>query len=805
MTDDATPGAEPLKEFLSEGEEIVEKLGRDLIVLDARLRRAEPGAEAPADVGAGGVESELLNDIFRGAHSLKGLAGMFGFRELTAVSHNLENLLDALRLGRVTLDASILDLLFAGLDLLGRQVKTAGASSPDGGVSGDGAEGAEIDVFVTRLNAVVGQARGAAAAAAAGLDPAILSVLTEFEEHRLDENLRAGRALYGARASFDLASFDQGLAELTARLKPLGELITTLPGSARSAPGRINFDIVIGSDQPIEAVRTAVEELDAEISALVASAEPSVPDARSAVHSRAPHEASLREGPVQTSEGEPGTRSRPGCPPTAGVPARYPPEGEGVGRAPRQLAAWGGSGGPPSSSLPGVGAAGAPPSAAAPVASPLAGAEAAAAGQAAPVADGGGEASLRSATQTVRVEIGRLDALMTIVGELALEKTVLAGIADHLKQAGGAPALASALTKASRSLEKRLTELQERVMEVRMVPLSQAFDKMARIVRKLSRDAGKEVDLVVSGADTKLDKLIVEEIVDPLMHITRNAIDRGIEPPGERQAAGKPVRGRIDLSAYQKGNHVVIEVADDGQGLDFDRVREVAVARGLLPDDGPPLNAREAFDLLCAPGFSTCDAVTEISGRGVGMDVVKTSIRRLSGVLDFETTRGRGTKMIITLPMTLAIIQALIVSGCGRTYAIPLNQVQENLMIAPGEIRTIDRREVIQLRERTLPIARLERLFRLSRPEGWRPGSSRGDGTLYVVVVGVGDLRMGLVVDELIGQQDVVVKSIGELLKAVRGIAGAADLGNQQTILVLDVGALIDEAIQLGAGRRGVG
>jgi two-component system chemotaxis sensor kinase CheA len=452
-----------------------------------------------------------------------------------------------------------------------------------------------------------------------------------------------------------------------------------------------------------------------------------------------------------------------------------------------------------------VGAAGAPPSAAAPVASPLAGAEAAAAGQAAPVPDGWGEASLRSATQTVRVEIGRLDALMTIVGELALEKTVLAGIADHLKQAGGAPALASALTKASRSLEKRLTELQERVMEVRMVPLSQAFDKMARTVRKLSRDAGKEVDLVVSGADTKLDKLIVEEIVDPLMHITRNAIDHGIEPPGERQAAGKPVRGRIDLSAYQKGNHVVIEVADDGQGLDFDRVREVAVARGLLPDDGPPLKVREAFDLLCAPGFSTCDAVTEISGRGVGMDVVKTSIRRLSGVLDFETTRGRGTKMIITLPMTLAIIQALIVSGCGRTYAIPLNQVQENLMIAPGEIRTIDRREVIQLRERTLPIARLERLFRLEPPEGWRPGSSRGDGTLYVVVVGVGDLRMGLVVDELIGQQDVVVKSIGELLKAVRGIAGAADLGNQQTILVLDVGALIDEAIQLGAGRRGVG
>ncbi len=743
MTDDATPGAEPLKEFLSEGEEIVEKLGRDLVALDGRLRRAAPGAEAPADVGAGGVEPELLNDIFRGAHSLKGLAGMFGFKELTAVSHNLENLLDALRLGRVTLDASILDLLFAGLDLLGREIKAAGVDAPAGGAPGDGAEQTEIDAFITRLNTAAGQAREAAAVAAVGLDPAILSVLTEFEEHRLDENLRAGRALYSIRTSFDLVGFDQGLAELTARLKPLGELITTLPGSAPSAPGQINFDIIIGSDRPIGAVRAAVEGLDAAVSALA--------------------------GPAGKGE--------------AGGLGSEPPGGGAAGTRVAPV----------------------PPAARPAAASPGSGAEAAAAGQAAPVPDGWGEASLRSATQTVRVEIGRLDALMTIVGELVLEKTAIAGIADHLKQVGGAHGLASGLTKASRSLGKKLTELQERVMEVRMVPLSQAFDKMTRAVRKLSRDAGKEVDLVISGADTKLDKLIVEEIVDPLMHVIRNAIDHGIEPPAVRQAAGKPVRGRIDLGAYQKGNHVVIEVTDDGQGLDFDRVREVAVSRGLLPEGAPPLRAREAFDILCAPGFSTCDAVTEISGRGVGMDVVKTSIGRLSGVLDFETARGRGTKIIITLPMTLAIIQALIVSTCGRTYAIPLNQVQENLMIAPGEIRTIERREVIQLRERTLPVARLEGLFCLSRPEGSRPGSSRGDGTLYVVVAGVGDRSMGLVVDELIGQQDVVVKSVGELLKGLGGIAGAADLGNQQTILVLDVGALIDEAIKLGAGRRGVG
>lgn len=747
MTDTAAPGGEPLKEFLFEGEEIVEKLGRDLIALDARLRQAEPGAR---DEAAGsGVEPELLNNIFRGAHSLKGLSGMFGFKELTAVSHNLENLLDALRLGRVTLDTSILDLLFTGLDLLSRKIKTAGTSSPEGEAPDEGADQAEIDAFIARLNAAAGQGRGTGATAAAGLDPQLLSVLTEFEEHRLDENLRAGRGLYRARASFDLASFDRGLAELTARLKPLGELITTLPGSAPSAPGRIDFDIIASSDRPIEAVRAAVAELGAAVSPLVQPA----------------------------GEGE-----------AAGLPSRPPerPEAPGAGEPEARPADR-----RPAGHLRGPRAIGAP-------------GEAAEDREGAPAADAAGDASLRSMTQTVRVEIGRLDTLMTIVGELVLEKTVIAGIADGLKRAGGVPALASELTKASRGLEKRLTELQERVMEVRMVPLSQAFDKMARAVRKLSRDAGKEVDLVISGAETKLDKLIVEEIVDPLMHTIRNAIDHGIEPPEVRRAAGKPACGRIELRAYQKGNHVVIEVADDGRGLDFDRVREVAVARGLVPADAPPLKPREAFDLLCAPGFSTCDAVTEISGRGVGMDVVRTSIGRLSGVLDFETTSGRGTTLIITLPMTLAIIQALIVSTCGRTYAIPLNQVQENLMIAPGEIRTIDRREVIQLRERTLPIARLESLFRLKPPEGWRPGSSRGDGTLYVVVVGIGDRSMGLAVDELIGQQDVVVKSIGELLKGIRGIAGAADLGNQQTILVLDVGALIDEAIQLGAARRGV-
>ena len=721
MSDEPTPGAEPLREFISESEELIEKLGRDLIALDQSLRR-----EGDGEAGAGGVDPELLNDIFRGAHSLKGLSGMFGFKGLTTVSHNLENLLDALRLGRVALDAQVLDLLFAGLDLLGRQVRSVG----EGG-SEEGTDLAEIEAFVARLNEAAGRSTTAAtSAAAAGVDPAILSVLTEFEEHRLDENVRAGRGLYRAHASFDLATFDQGLAELTGRLKPLGEVVTTLPGATTAAPGRIEFDVVFATDRAEADVRAALAGLEVELSPLVAAPQPA---RRAGEGTRGPVE---REKTAPTPDADRGES--------------------------RQVASV---------------------------------------QQAAEEA----ESTLRSATQTVRVDIAKLDALMTIVGELVLDKTVIGGIAEEMRQAGGDPALSGALAKATRSLGKKLAELQERVMEVRMVPLSQAFDKMARTVRKLSRDAGKEVDLVISGADTKLDKLIVEELVDPLMHIIRNAIDHGIETPDERVELGKPARGRIDLRAFQKGNHVVIEIEDDGRGIDVDRVRSVAIARGLVEPDAPPLKPREVFDLLCLPGFTTRDTVTEISGRGVGMDAVRTAITQLSGAIDLETTHGVGTKMIITLPMTLAIIQALVVATCGRTYAIPLNQVQENLMIAPGDIRTVERREVIQLRERTLPLARLERIFRLKPPDGWRPGGGRADGSLYVVVVGMGERSLGIVVDELLGQQDVVIKSVGELLRGVRGIAGAADLGNQQTVLVLDVGSLIEEAIALATGRREVG
>jgi two-component system chemotaxis sensor kinase CheA len=312
---------------------------------------------------------------------------------------------------------------------------------------------------------------------------------------------------------------------------------------------------------------------------------------------------------------------------------------------------------------------------------------------------------------------------------------------------------------------------------------------MTRIVRRVANEQGKLVELDIRGAETELDKLIIEDVSDPLMHIVRNAIDHGMETPEERRQSGKPERGTICLWAAQKGNHVVIEVRDDGRGIDSERVRSKAVSRGLI-GPGQELSRDEIYELLFLPGFSTRDEVSDLSGRGVGMDVVKNNITQLSGMVELNSDVGQGTCMTITLPITLAIIKALIVKVAGQTYAIPINSVQETLMIETATVRTIERREVLQLRESTLPLLRLDRVFGLGR-EG-----QGDDQRLFVTVVGLADKRLGFVVDELLGQQDVVIKSLGRLLSFVRGIAGAAELGNQKTILVLDVAGLMSETLR---------
>jgi two-component system chemotaxis sensor kinase CheA len=383
---------------------------------------------------------------------------------------------------------------------------------------------------------------------------------------------------------------------------------------------------------------------------------------------------------------------------------------------------------------------------------------------------------------------------MNVVGELVLVKSTLLSLAERHKADGGDPALGAELRRTNRALERKLAELQEGILEVRMVPLEGVFDKLTRMVRKIAREVGKEVEFEVTGGDVELDKLIVEDLSDPLMHLIRNAIDHGVEPPDVRERAGKPRAGTVRLAAAQKGNHVSIVVEDDGGGMDEDRIREVAVQRGLAPVDAVrELSRREVMNLIFVPGFSTARQVTSLSGRGVGMDVVKNNIAALSGIIEIQTEKGRGTRFEITLPVTLAIIRALVVAVAGRTYAVPLNSVLEILEVRAGEVRTLSTREVISVRGSTLPLVRLGRFFAL-------PGAHAPD-TFFVVVVGLAQERLGVAVDELVGQQDIVVKPLGPVLHGIRGIAGATDLGNRRTVLVLDVGAIIEDVVE-GDGLR---
>ena len=385
----------------------------------------------------------------------------------------------------------------------------------------------------------------------------------------------------------------------------------------------------------------------------------------------------------------------------------------------------------------------------------------------------------------MRVDIAKLDELMNIVGELVLCHSTIAELNLRMKR-DGYSALALELSKAAKGLDRKLNELQKGVMEIRMIPVGQLFEKMSRIVRKISREQGKKVELKTFGADTELDKLIIEDISDPMMHIIRNSIDHGIETPEERVRQGKDEKGTIKLSSFQKGNHVVIDVEDDGRGIELDKVKRKAFEKGLI-SAVDAVSEREALDLLFLPGFSTSDKVSDISGRGVGMDVVKNNIAAVSGMVDIESQPGVGCRVTITLPITLAIIKALIITSVGRTYAIPITSVQETIMVERKDVLTVERKEVIQLRDATLPLLRLGRFFEID-------GTSDMLDSYYVVVVGAAEKRLGIVVDDLLGQQDIVIKSIGETFKGFKGISGAADLGDQRTILVLDVGGIINEA-----------
>lgn len=647
------------REFTSEAEELLEALSAGLSELDA---------------AGGKVRPEVVNRIFREVHSLKGLAGMLGLTEISELSHNLEEMLDRLRMGKIPITPELLDVLYDAVDGLNRLVMAI--QDPDV------AELIDVSALISRIHRLTRTETDAVSddpLLDLDIDEQTRKSLTEYEEHRLATCVREGRTVFSVSVSFAFDSFDTDLRTVNDTLAKAGEVISTLPSVDPSAPDRLGFRLLFGTELSLEEVRDLAGDGDV--------------------------------SPLSTG-------------------ARAPAAGDE-------------------------------------------------------------DISLRSIGQTVRVDIARLDHVMNVVGELLIERAHL----ENLSRSEGMDrnhAIAQELLKLSRNLDRRLGDLQRSVIEMRMVPVGQIYAKLSRAIRKIARELGKEIELTLKGEDTELDKVMVEELGDPLMHIIRNAIGHGIESAEERKKKGKRETGKITVAAYQKGNSVVIDVTDDGAGIDSEKVASLAKKRGLITDE-KNLSKRQIIDLIFEPGFSTAASVSEISGRGVGLDVVKRNISALKGSIEIHSTPGEGTTFRITLPITLAIIQALVVEILENRYAIPLTSVDEILRIWERDISKIGMREVFYLREVPIPLVRLSDAFGL---EDERAGP---DEKWFVVVVRGTEGTTGIMVDRIIRQQEVVIKSIGRRLEGVPGVAGATEIGEDDAVIVVDTSSLV---ASFGASAR---
>ena len=390
-----------------------------------------------------------------------------------------------------------------------------------------------------------------------------------------------------------------------------------------------------------------------------------------------------------------------------------------------------------------------------------------------------------SVEQTIRVDVSRLDNLMNLIGELVLSKNRLIKIYNDVEERYEGEHFLDELNQVVSSISIVTTDLQIAVMKTRMLQIGKVFNKFPRVIRDLSRELGKKVNLIIKGEETELDKSIIEEIGDPLMHMIRNSVDHGIEPPEERVKLGKPEVGIVELKAYNEGNQIVIEISDDGRGMDPEVLKQKALEKGLISEkEAEMMSDKEAFMLIFKPGFSTAAKITNVSGRGVGMDVVKTNVEKLNGIIEVDSTPGKGSTFKIKIPLTLAIIQALLVAAQEELFAIPLANVIETVRITLEDISAVEGKSVLRLRDEVLPLVSMSDIFKIEKILGISQ-------YLYVVVLGVGASKVGLIVDALIGQEEIVIKSLGEYLKGISGIAGATIRGDGKVTLIVDVAALM--------------
>ena len=633
---------EIMEDFLIEAFEMVEQLDQDLVELENN----------PEDL-------DLLNRIFRVAHTIKGSSSFLNFDVLTHLTHNMEDVLNKARRGELKITPDVMDVILESIDLM----KALLSVIRDNGT--DANSGIDVSDCVKRLQAI---SKGEAIDEATAESPATEAAPTQEAQQANTES--------SSTESAESASAD--------------------------------------SEEEPDYANMSPEEIEAEIARLLAK--------------RQEEDKKRRQEKKQE---------------------------EAQAKATEQKAA--------------------------PAAAP--------ATKAAPKAEAGGQKAPSVAVEpTVRVDVKRLDHLMNLIGELVLGKNRLIRIYGDVEERYDGEKFLEELNQVVSSISTVTTDLQLAVMKTRMLPVGKVFSKFPRMVRDLSRELGKNIDLIISGEETELDKSIVEEIGDPLIHIIRNSCDHGIEVPDVRKANGKSEVGKVELKAYNEGNHIVIEIKDDGKGLDAEMLKKKAIEKGLINErDAENMSEKEAFGIIFRPGFSTAASITNVSGRGVGMDVVKTNVEKLNGIIEIDSELGVGTTQKLKIPLTLAIMQALLVGVQEEYYAIPLSSVLETVRVSQEEIYTVDGKSVLRLRDEVLSLVRLADIFKVD-------SVLESLNEVYVVIIGLAEQKIGVIVDYLIGQEEVVIKSLGYYLKGTEGIAGATVRGDGKITLIADVAAMMDMA-----------
>lgn len=668
--------------------------------------------------------TDTINEIFRAAHSLKGMAGTMGYKRMQALTHDMENVFSEVRNGTIKVKGNMIDILFQCLDALEEYLNA---------IQDTGDEGTNDNEPLIKLLNEVLDSKGSVdnnLAAKEGTKPVIITkecdTLDNWQNIKFDdtqrrvlaEAIKQNKMVYGITVKvLDTCILKAARAFLVFKaLEDLGEVIISNPPIQDIEDERfdLDFSLIYISASPLETIKKVIQNVS-EIEEVYA-ASINIDEMKEIVESAeqgADSQTSLERldnGETQTSEKQSQMSDKP-----AGTGNRNEKK--------------------PQASKPVV-------------------------------------------NRTVRVDIEKLDVLMNLVSELIIAKNSL------VSASGGDRGNGVGFNEQIEYLESVTTNLHESVMKVRMVPIESVVNKFPRMIRDLSKKLDKKMELYMSGEETELDRTVVDEIGDPLMHLLRNAADHGLESAEVRKQKGKPEVGSIFLDAYQDGNNVVIEVRDDGAGIDTEAVKAKAISKGVITiDQGENMSEQEIVNLLFHAGFSTSEVVSDVSGRGVGLDVVRSKIEALSGEVEVKSKLGAGSTWTIRLPLTLAIIQALMVDVGSEKYAISLGSIQTIEDITPSEIKTVQNKEVIHLRGIVIPIIRLSGVLEVE-------SKKNPDDNMTVVIVKKGDRMAGLVVDELMGQQEIVIKSLGRYITKCKVISGATILGDGEVALILDTNAL---------------